>query len=252
MKYYATAFAAGVVGALLVGTSVVNADGYAAKKASYHHEPACDAAKFGGFYFGVHGGGGSLTSTETNRDIALFLPGGSNQQVSEGAVAGGQIGYNFARCKTVFGIEADFSWANFDESRDYTFFGAPFFTINHKMDWLSSVRTKAGVAVGDMFLFATGGVAFANIDSRINVGGFDFFKSDDTRVGWVAGVGSEYAITDRVRLTGEVMYYDFGTQTVTDQAGIGFRMDDHHSLWVTRVGLNFKLGADSHHYEAMK
>ena len=240
---------AGAAVAFAISLAPAFADGYE-KKASYAAPaaPVCDAAKFGGAFIGIHGGYGTMESTLTNRDLPFLIGlGQSNVQSSDGYVAGGQIGYNFARCNTIFGIEADFAMSNIDESKDY-FFGLA--NVNHSLDWLSSVRTKAGVAVGDMFIYATGGVAFASIDSSVSIGGTTVYRNDDTRIGWVAGLGTEYAISDRVRLTGDVMYYDFGTET-TAIGGV-FRVDDHHSLWVSRIGLNFKLGGDHADYAPMK
>lgn len=231
------------------------ADGYEKKVASYSPAaPSCDAHKFGGFYLGVHGGAGTMTSEVTDYDYAVAFPGVSNVQANDGWVLGGQMGYNFARCNTVFGVEADFSWSNIDNTNYYDQFNNAYvpFSVSNSVDWLGSLRTKAGIAMGDMFIYATGGLAFAKIQSHlINEYGFGF-SSSDTRFGWVGGVGTEYAISDRVRLTGDLLYYDFGTEQSTDNAGIGYRMDDHHSLWVTRIGLNFKLGGESSSYQPMK
>ncbi len=220
-------------------------------------QPGCAASKFGGFYAGVHGGMGSLTSTLTDLNNFQGFPvnpfGGSSslQHTEDGWEFGGQVGYNWVQCNTFFGIEADFSWADFDSNRLYgVSLVNPFGTnVSHQMDWLASIRTRAGIALGDMMIYATGGLAFADIQTQVT-NNFPFpvalsYSSSGTRTGWVAGVGTEYAWTNQIRITGDVLYYDFGTESgsfTSIFAPTPFRFDDHHSLWVSRIGINFALG----------
>lgn len=251
---------AGAAVALTLGLAPALADGVD-KKASYA-APApvaagCDASKFAGFYAGVHIGAGSLTSTTTDRDFATW--GGSDQVTEDGIAVGGQVGYNWVKCSGLFGIEADLSWTNIDSNRSY-FNNAPNpANVSNSLDWLGSIRTRSGIAIGDVMLYATGGLAFASIDNAVTQANFIGanaldVRSSGTRWGWVAGVGSEYALTDTVRLTGDVLYYDFGTESSSQTftpPGSTFRFDDHHTLWVSRIGLNFKLG-DRTSYEPLK
>jgi len=246
-------FAAGLGLTLALGAAPAMADGYNKPKASYPAAaPECAASKFGGFFFGVHGGMGSLTSTLTPENIL------SNQKTEDGFAFGGQMGYNWVKCHSLFGIEADFAFANFDSDAAILggVFGPGAPTLSRSMDWLSSIRTKSGIALGDVMLYVTGGIAFANIETSLDFAGTNIVRIDETRVGWVAGVGTEYALSDTVRITGDVLYYDFGTETgglnpaIAGPLSINF--DDHHSLWVSRIGLNFKLGHREAAYEPMK
>jgi len=244
----------GVAVALACSIAPALADGMAKGKDGYHHSaaPGCEASKFAGFYAGVHGGMGSLTSTFTPENII------SIQKTEDGFAFGGQVGYNWVRCNAMFGVEADFSFADFDSNS--AILGGligPFApTIRRSTDWIGTLRTKSGIAIGDMMLYVTGGLAFANIETSVDFLGLNITKIDDTRVGWVAGVGTEYAWSDRVRITGEVMYYDFGTDNAGLNPALGIPLnvnfDDHNSLWVSRIGLNFKLGHSGSLYEPMK
>ena len=244
---------AGVVLALALVASPAMADGY--KKPHAGHPaaaPECAASKFGGFYLGVHGGMGSLTSNFTPEGII------SIEKTEDGITFGGQMGYNWVKCHSLFGIEADFAFADFDSNSTIlgALFGPGAPTLSRSMDWLGSIRTKSGIALGDVMLYVTGGIAFANIETSLDFGGVNITRVDDTRIGWVAGVGTEYALTDSIRITGDVLYYDFGTENSGLNPALGFpvavNFEDHHSLWVSRIGLNFKLGDRATAYEPLK
>ena len=75
--------------------------------------PAC--AQFGGFYIGGNAGWGFYDHTFNDRDgLGPFLDTGLPSSISgtDGAFNGGvQAGYNWQRGCTVFGVEADWSWA---------------------------------------------------------------------------------------------------------------------------------------------
>lgn len=209
--------------------------------------PGCAASKFAGFYAGLNVGFGSLTSSLHDRDSLIAPAGSYYEHTEDGWSFGGQAGYNWVQCNTFFGIEADFAWANIDSTTGYgaNVFPGGLVNISHSMDWLASVRTRSGIALGDMLIYVSGGIAWADISTTYTNNAFPFtnFSSSDTRVGWVAGVGTEYAWTDRIRITGDVLYYDFGTDTTNVAfAPLNFRFDDHHTLWVSRIGINFALG----------
>lgn len=241
--------AAGAALAFTLATAPARADGMAAK--GYSAAPAAGCSnRFGGAYIGAHVGSGSMTSTLTQRDSLSFF-GTDSSQTKDAMVFGGQIGYNWQRCGVVFGVEADLTMGDLDTSRTYyAFFGLPV-GLNRSVDWIGSVRTKSGVVVGDLFIYATGGIAFANMSTKSDVFGYSTFKMDDTRIGWVAGIGTEYAINDRMSITGDVLYYDFGTEhAVSDLTYISY--DDRSTMWVSRIGLNFKLGSREAAYEPMK
>jgi outer membrane immunogenic protein len=240
-KYLASLAAAATVAAL--GASDAFADGLPTHAAApVYHAPAsdCAGAKFGGTYIGVHAGRGTMTSTLT--DFDNFVDRASVQRNENGYTVGGQIGHNWTRCNMVFGIEGDVSYIDFNSNVKYDR-GAE--TVHRSADRLASVRTRTGVAVSDLFIYATGGIAFANIDTSYSFTNVGSFKIDGTRTGWVAGLGTEYAFSDHMRITGDVLHYDFGTRSEQIKPAFGsqaFNFDDHHSLWVARIGLNFKLG----------
>ena len=101
-----------------------------------------------GFYIGTHLGYGW---SDVDWQAVSNSLGGS------GALAGGQIGYNWQKGAVVFGLEADASSSWVDGSTS---------GFGHSVDWATSMRGRLGVAFNDnrTMLYGTGGVAWADID----------------------------------------------------------------------------------------
>jgi outer membrane immunogenic protein len=123
------------------------------------------------------------------------------------------------------------------------------------MKWFGTLRARTGLVVNDLLLYVTGGVAFARSDREFSFffqgkgggGDLDVFSSSHTRWGWTAGVGAEWAITTNVSLKSELLYMDFANKensftTVFINPGTTYRFDNRDSVWVGRVGLNFRFG----------
>jgi outer membrane immunogenic protein len=81
------------------------------------------------------------------------------------------------------------------------------------MDWLATVRARAGFGMGDALIYATGGVAFADlsIDVKNLDGDGDRYSDSETRTGWTAGGGIEYRVTENVSIGAEYLYVDLGS-----------------------------------------
>ena len=256
MKILATA-AVGAMLALTTGPAL--ADGMARGKggaAAMPHHSGCGDNKFGGFFAGVHGGWATVDSRSTDLDGAAFGTPFQATEESDGIGFGGQVGFNVQRCSVVWGVVADLSWADLDSSKTYGPAGTQFIT-NRSADWYGTLRTRLGLAFDGLWLYTTGGFAFADFSLRGEIPGTGTARLfDDTRWGWVGGVGTEYKWTDRVSVVSELLYMNFGTETGSADFGAGaVRFDDHQSMWVSRIGLNIKLGDHGgmmHDHGAMK
>jgi outer membrane immunogenic protein len=229
------------------GSAQVHADGMARSRGgganSFASGGGCDN-RFSGFYGGLHGSYASLESRLADRDggITGTLTEISHEESSIGF--GGSVGFNVQSCAMVWGIAADLSFADLGSNEDYL---TNTVNITRSTDWYGSVRTRFGLAVGGMMLYATGGIGWADFATTTTVGGVGGVTTrlfDDTRVGLVSGVGTEYAWSDRVSIVSEALHYGFGSErtSLTDILGVTSRVDEHHSMWVTRIGINIKLG----------
>ncbi|MBV1694909.1 MAG: outer membrane beta-barrel protein [Hyphomicrobiales bacterium] len=197
--------------------------------------------RFGGAYIGVNYGGAQLTGTLVDYD--QLVDRGQTTQWMSGQNYGGTFGYDFRHCASVFGLAVDLSRASINSTNSY-FVGEE--VVGRRLDWFGSVRARTGLAHSNMLFYLTGGLAFAQ--PTLTYVNTDFVPpvnetySGKWRTGYVIGVGAEHAYSDRVTLTTEVLFYDFGTKSYQIvQAGDAFKIDDHLSMWVARIGLNIKL-----------
>jgi outer membrane immunogenic protein len=145
-----------------------------------------------GFYIGAQVGG----AWSNYRFDNVNLTAESSGQNASSVTGGGHLGYNWQYNTVVFGVEAEFSGTNLRGSTVSVV--NPVVTYNDKVDWYGTVVGRLGVALNRTLLYATGGVAFADIrTSGLNGpnGTIDSFSNTANRVGWAAGVGAEYQIT---------------------------------------------------------
>ena len=177
-----------------------------------------------GFYVGIHGGG-AWGDADGDDGVEDFDFGDI-----EGFVIGAQAGYLWQADWFVFGIEADGSFADLED----TFDGVDGeFTLEG--DYLASVRGRLGFAFDRFMVYGTGGAAFTGLDLSLDAGGGD----DVNYMGWVAGGGIEYAITDNVSIGVEYLHYDFGDEIFEDDAFDPIETD--FNVDVIRGRLNVKF-----------
>ena len=197
-----------------------------------------------GFYIGAHVGGawGDKDWSDPFGDF-FSTPGGSlgSHNVS-GAIAGGQIGYNWQApgSNWVFGIEGQGSWANL--KGDHIFAGDELFRT--KVRWLATVAGRLGYAWDRVLLYAKGGAAFAgdkftHLDTDDNIA----FSSDKSRTGWMVGGGLELALAGNWTVKGEYNYMDFGNKQVTILIeDFRARFDIDQQIHVVKLGINYRFG----------
>ncbi len=221
---------------------------------------------WGGYYVGVNlgygfGGDGEINSIgQLGPNIANIETGarpGSVDLDRDGVLGGIQTGYNWQSGAFVYGVEADFSFADLKDSGDFVTPQintglAQSNVFNSEIDYLGTVRGRLGFALDRTLIYGTGGLAFGETTSSVDMfapTGVKQFtgENSDTQFGYAVGVGVEHAITERLTLKTEYLYYDLGDETVNVQAipGTGvaggydstFNNDGH----LIRIGLNYKF-----------
>jgi outer membrane immunogenic protein len=221
-----------------------------------------------GFYIGINGGYGWNDSQDVGVTGSPLITAAQPLTVPfrvplrpEGGLIGGTVGYNWQFGRGVAGIEADFDWADIKASRlvDLPVGGPTVRTsASQKIDFFGTVRGRVGGLLTDQFLlFATGGLAYANVKSDANINEFfnapgvgrQFIAStDQLRYGWTVGAGAEWKFAPNWSLKGEYLYYDLGGYTIRGNQsnpvnGIDFATYSFSTRGnIARGGINYQFG----------
>jgi outer membrane immunogenic protein len=213
-----------------------------------------------GLYVGINGGfawGNSSVAFTANDPAALAgtcggggAPGAKGQCISsmdfrrDGAVAGGQFGFNWqVNSQWLVGAEADYQWSNLDGSVSSPFrlgnVGTTNMVASQTVDSFGTVRARAGAVIAPpLLLYGTGGFAFGQVHENLSVpavatqflsvGGFSYActsgtacfagAASQTLFGWSAGAGAEYAVTSNLIVRTELLYVHLSAPTVTATA----------------------------------
>lgn len=226
--------------------------------------PMSPAFDWTGFHIGVSGGYGfnaddprySYINVPTN--IIPLLPKSANLD-ADGAVVGGTVGFDKQFGQFVMGVEGDMSWTDFGGDAIHIRPGIPNigfptlkFETNYQMDWLSTIRGRAGVTFGQWMLYGTGGLALADVSLKSSVtvaapaNGHLVGSDDKTKAGWTGGGGAAFALTNHITLTAEGLYYDLGhisshSTDPKDPQGSVLVTDQDINGAIVRGGVDYKF-----------
>lgn len=204
-----------------------------------------------GFYAGAQAG------AAFNRESGLFSSTGSsftggNNDGTSGFIGGLHAGYDYQIDSFIIGAVADISYVNAKSEATYTQFGQTF-GAEQDIDFLGTVRAKAGVAADRVAVYATAGLAYASVSNdligstAVTAGGQAYnvsLEEDSDNVGYAVGAGVDYLVTQNVSLGVEYLYTDLGKSeasvnytpvgsTIPDGSLTG-RSDsdlDFHTVW---------------------
>jgi outer membrane immunogenic protein len=219
------------LGAAALLATVVAGPAFAAdlavKAPAYKAPPP--APTWTGFYIGANGGYGTgdwkgFVTDQNGASVDIF----TGQSVdAKGGFGGGQIGYNWQGIfspRTVIGIEADFDGGSIGGTSSFinipkpaevgtNVFGK---TFDFNVDWFGTVRGRLGYDFGGWLLYGTGGVAYghAKLNDTVTFNGpvDGIASTSETRVGWTAGAGLEYALDPHWSVKGEWLHVDLGNK----------------------------------------
>ncbi len=254
----------GLVGAaLLLAGPAFAAD--LATKPSYKVPPVAVVPVFSwtGCYVGGDVGGAWPQQSVSVTPSANVLQGAlAGDLTNTGSVIGGAYaGCNYQFIPAwVVGLEGDFSWTklnssasgpNVDLANNPPVVAPGGVSVSRDTDSLASVRGRLGwVVVPNLLAYGTGGAAWA----RSNYTGLDVLdtgfafatSSRDTRIGWVAGGGIDWAPwSNNWVLRFEYLHYQLGgvSSVVTDAASgnsVNFGFGDL-KVDTVRAGLGYKF-----------
>jgi outer membrane immunogenic protein len=193
-----------------------------------------------GLYVGVNGGyawqdvGGTFDNLNTNTNLSgIDL---------NGAVVGGQIGYNWQSAQFLLGVEFDAMTLAGGGENINSPTGA---VLGADMDYLASVRARLGWAINNWLLFGSVGWGFSQFEFTQNVPGTGFsHKIDLDDSGLAYGGGIEWMMSYGVSLRAEYLRYDIGASSPLPLGNPSVDPGDRvafDNIDVARAALNIKL-----------
>jgi outer membrane immunogenic protein len=238
--------------ALVAGTALISAPALAADLRMPVKAPPPVIAPFNwsGFYIGIQGGGGFGTL-----DRELIGPAGTLATFSHdtsGGLLGGTVGFNWQSGSWVFGIEADYGWADIGRGSVgclAAITGNPNLVCASSLDTFGTARLRLGWAWDRFMLYGTGGLAFGDQSVRVfdTVTGAGIGASRGV-AGWTAGGGFEWAFAHNWSAKVEALYFDLEPDRFSTTgllfpalAGGAVGIDSNHTGVVIRGGINYRF-----------
>lgn len=122
-----------------------------------------------------------------------------------------------------------------------TFPGAGFVTAGQKTSYVGTLRGRAGVALGKVFIYGTAGLAYGHVrftaDSDFRPVGTVHYPADltKTKTGAVGGVGGEFGLTKHISWKLEYLYYDLRKESATENPSTPLPPFQVRYNWQTRA-----------------
>jgi outer membrane immunogenic protein len=236
---------------------------------------------WGGWYIGLNAGAGWTRESFTTLPQATLVtsPFDSSTQwgtslngsSTAGFAGGGQIGYNWPSTgPVVIGVEADIQSFGGKSNNNSTFLALPLpppsatvsNAISSKTPWVATLRGRLGttsILNPTVLFYATAGLAMGQQDVtgvvNTSVGGTPIesflFSISDTRFGWTAGAGIEWALNNNWSIGAEWLYINLtssGQTSLTTFRGPGSLATDamtltpsSEQLSIVRARVNYKF-----------
>lgn len=160
-----------------------------------------------------------------NLNAVLFDPfvpalvAASTSGTPSGVIGGGHAGYLYQINQWVLGIEGSVDGASLNNTAAAAFpgvFGGSVLVANSSLDVVGTIRGKTGFAWDRVLIYGTGGLAFGGFSTNLSLVGNAplfgaTFNPSNTRVGWTAGGGLQYAVTDNWWIFTEYRYTNVGS-----------------------------------------
>jgi outer membrane immunogenic protein len=164
-----------------------------------------------------------------------------------GFLGGIHGGYNWQFGQFVAGLETDIAWANItDTTGAVGKVGLVPFAIQaeDKLRWLGTTRARLGLLPAQsLMIYGTVGLAYGGVEdnvissigsSSINSSFAQLSSVSETRFGWAAGAGAEWAMNNNFLIRAEWLHYDLGSTTNAFDTAT-------HSGNIGRAGLSYKF-----------
>lgn len=179
-----------------------------------------DGAFIGGFL-------GYGWGTLTDDDGVIPAPGLSGDELDlAGWLLGANLGANFTVSDGfIVGAVGDVAWSGingYDAGTD----------LNYDINWMASLRGRAGFDAGAFMPYLTAGLAVAGATANQGVA-----ESTQVHFGWTAGAGVEVAATESLSVDLMYRYSDYGSANYNIAVPTDLSLTTH----TVQAGVNFKF-----------
>jgi outer membrane immunogenic protein len=187
-----------------------------------------------GVYVGANLGYARATINDTTTSGGTST---SSSQTMTGFIGGGQLGANFQYRHTVFGVEVDADASSQKASSN---------TLTASISSFATARARIGYAYDRIHYYVTGGGGYVQFSSSgtttSSTGAPVTTTGTSRRTAWVAGAGSESAVTPNVILRFEFLYLQLLENTQNSASTTPAISSDRVYNLIGRVGLSYKFG----------
>lgn len=113
--------------------------------------------------------------------------------------------------------------------------------IRNEHHWFTTIRGRAGLTVNNVLVYITAGPAIGRF-YRKWADSPDLISSRHTRLGWIGGVGAEFAACGCWTVGGELYYTHFGDRQISGTASsIRYSFTHNDSNFGARLALNYRM-----------
>jgi len=202
--------------------------------------PAYD---WSGFFIGLNAGD-AFAGEQTLRIAPDFQDSVGDLDLN-GLFGGAQLGANWQSGVWVLGAQADLQLSDIVDSDKKTV-NALDFSTQGKIDWFGSIRLRGGLALDNLLIYGTGGLALAGVDYSLKTVDDPLstlkLSDDYTATGWTAGGGVEWGFSAKSSAKIEYLYTDLGKKDI----GTSLMSDDAYfkaspSFQSIRMGVDFRF-----------
>lgn len=199
-----------------------------------------------GFYAGILAGYGDASYAGRYDSVDQPILGGFAEDLGLGGFLGGlHAGHNWQFGSVVVGVEGDITltdWSDRVIERD----GNLLDHLEGDINYLASLRGRAGIAMGHSLAYATAGIAYAGarytvLDDTQGSGTVNF-----DNIGLVIGAGAEVALAEGWTAGLEGLYYHFAdsrnTSNLVPTASDLGDFAEFKNAWVVRARFSYRFG----------
>ena len=188
----------------------------------------------------IGGNGGGLWA---RKDWTVAPAAAAGGHTINSWAGGGQVGCDVQFGSWfVVGVQGDYDWTDAHGNHTDLVNGA---IDRTHIKSIASVTGRLGYGWDHALYYAKAGGAWAQDDYNRLAGTVPVSSASETRQGWIAGVGVEYALSHWMSMFAEYDYYGFDTRPVTFLTAAGAVESNYvikQNVQIAKVGVNFRWG----------